>query len=285
MEVDPQFKKSAAPAAKRRAARMRRRAAVAAAVIAVIGGIGWTGRGWVGSWFTGGGDDEVLVAAEGDQPVQVDLGDQGGQAIRVETPFVDIAGDPMILRFEAAGTAKSQELPGPPTLDAVRFGPVLPGRFVLVEDAMVVKERALMTALPSSREDFAFFQATQSLSFQAEALPEVEVAPEPEAGAPEGGEEVVVTDGDASWGESLGGEPVTVSYNATVIQNTTSIAYVKPEGGRQPIFKDIVLRVEAERSVADVLSSNGFPAEVAAAFQASAEPLLPTLAAMPAGHI
>ncbi|MGL5012512.1 MAG: peptidoglycan DD-metalloendopeptidase family protein, partial [Paracoccaceae bacterium] len=108
---------------------------------------------------------------------------------------------------------------------------------------------------------------------------------EPEAGAPEGGDEVVVTDGDASWGESRGGEPVTVSYNATVIQNTTSIAYVKPEAGRQPIFKDIVLRVEAERSVADVLASNGFPAEVAAAFQASAEPLLPTLAAMPAGHI
>jgi murein DD-endopeptidase MepM/ murein hydrolase activator NlpD len=287
MEVDPQFKKSAAPAARRRAARMRRRAAVAALIVLVVAGIGWTGRGWIGSWFTPGpvGDgDPALLADAGDQAVQMDLGDQGGRAIRVETPFVDIAGDPMILRFEAAGTARAQDLPGPPTLDAVRFGAVRPGRFVLVEDEMVVKERALMTALPSSREDFAFFQATQSLTFQAEALPETPDLPETETGTV-AGEEVVVADGDASWGESLGGEPVTVSYTETAIQNTTSIAYVRAEGARQPIFKDIVLRVEAERSIADVLTSNDFPAAVATAFEASTAPLLPTLAAMPAGHI
>ncbi|MGL4320435.1 MAG: peptidoglycan DD-metalloendopeptidase family protein, partial [Paracoccaceae bacterium] len=221
----------------------------------------------------------------GDQPVQIDLGDQGGQAIRVATPFVDIPGDPMILRFEVAGDARAQELPGPPTLDAIRFGPVRPGRLVMVQDEMVVKERALMTALPSSREDFAFFQATQNQTFQPEALPETGAAPAPDLDVPAPGEEVVVTDGDASWGESLGGEPVTVSYTDTAIQNTTSIAYVKAETGRQAVFKDIVLRVEATRSVADVLSSNGFSTEQAAAFMTAAEPHLPLLTAMPAGHI
>ncbi|MFM2388921.1 MAG: hypothetical protein RLZZ437_476 [Pseudomonadota bacterium] len=281
MQVDPQFKAAAAPAARRRAARIRRRIAGVALVLALVGTAGWYGRGM---WSSGGEDpDAVLIADTGDQPMQIELGDQAAAPIRVSTPFVDIAGDPMILRFETAGTARSQELPGPPTLDARRFGPVLPGRFVLVEDEMVVKERALMTALPSSREDFAFFQATQSQTFQAEALPEIGAEPLPDAPAP--GEEVVVSDGDASWGESLGGEPVTVSYTETAIQNTTSIAYVRPEAARKPVFKDIVLRVEATRSVADVLAANDFPEAVATAFMTVAEPLLPALAAMPAGHI
>ncbi len=284
MQADPQFKAAAAPAARRRAARMRRRFAGAVVILGLLGTAGWYGRAL---WPFGGGDsDPGLTADAGDQPMQVDLGEQTGQAIRVETPFVDIAGDPMILRFETAGAARAQELPGPPTLDAVRFGPVLPGRFVLVEDEMVVKERALMTALPSSREDFAFFQATQSLTFQAEALPPTgaETAVQnPDTPAP--GQEVVVADGDASWGESLGGEPVTVSYTETAIQNTTSIAYVRSEADRKPVFKDIVLRVQTTRTVADVLASNGFPQDVATAFMTTAEPLLPLLSAMPAGHI
>ncbi len=284
MEADPRFKSSAAPAARRHAARVRRRAALLVLALGLVGTAGWYGWGLLPF---GGDDDPGLLATDtGDQPVQVDLGEQAAPAIRVETPFVDIAGDPMILRFETAGAARALPLPGPPTLDAVRFGPVRDGRFVLVEDEMVVKERALMTALPSSREDFAFFQATQSLSFQAEALPPTGAeTPDPELDSPAAGEEVVVSDGDASWGESLGGEPVTVSYTETAIQNTTSIAYVKPEAGRQAVFKDIVLRVEATRSVADVLASNGFPEEKATAFLATADPLLPLLSAMPAGHI
>jgi hypothetical protein len=276
MEIDPQFKRTGALSAKRRAARLRRRIAAGLAILAVIGGTGWLVRGV----FTGGTD--TVVAVDDGQAVQVDAGGQAAPAIRVETPFVDIAGDPMILRFERAGTARATSLPGPPTLDAVRFGPVLPERFVLVEDAMMVKERALMTALPSSREDFAFFQATQSLTFQAEDLPDAEL-PTDETAPP--GEEIVVTDGDNSWGESLSGEPVTVSYTETVIQNTTSIAYVRPETNRPPIFTDIVLRIEATRSVVDVLTANGFDDAAAAAFLAGATPHLADLAAMAPGSI
>ncbi len=280
MDIDPHFKRTQERSAKRRAARLRRRIAIGAATVLCIGALAWLAR----SMFTGGPDDVTEIAAQGDQAVQFDAGGQGGQAIRVETPFVDIAGDPMILRFETAGTARAIEVAGPPTLDAVRFGPVLPGRFVLVEDEMVVKERALMTALPSSREDFAFFQATQSLTFQPEALPPTDPAV-PEAGEVAPGEEVVVNDGDASWGESLGSEGVTVSYTETAIQNTTSIAYVKPEADRVAMFKDIVLRIEGTRSVADVLTSNDFTPAAAAAFLASAEPLLPALTAMAPGSI
>jgi murein DD-endopeptidase MepM/ murein hydrolase activator NlpD len=276
MEIDPQFKRTGALSAKRRAARLRRRIGAAVVAVALIGGIGWLVRGL----FTGG--TEIEIATDDAQAVQVDAGGAAAPVIRVETPFVDIAGDPMILRFERAGTARATPLPGPPTLDAVRFGPVLPERFILVEDAMVVKERALMTALPSSREDFAFFQATQSQTFQAEALPDVAVPAED--AAPQG-EEIMVTDGDNSWGESLSGEPVAVSYTETVIQNTTSIAYVRPETARQPIFTDIVLRVKAARSVTDVLTANGFSDEAAAAFLASAEPHMADLAAMVPGSI
>jgi murein DD-endopeptidase MepM/ murein hydrolase activator NlpD len=278
MDIDPHFKRTGALSARRRTARLRKRVVVGAGVLLALFAVGWSARGF----FTGSDDIATDTFPSDEQAVQVDAGDQAAPVIRVETPFVDIAGDPMILRFERAGTARAQAIPGPPTLDAVRFGPVLPGRFVLVEDAMVVKERALMTALPSSREDFAFFQATQSQTFQAEELPETDVPETPSQGA---GDEIIVTDGDNSWGESLGGEPVTVSYTETAIQDTTSIAYVRPEAARQPLFTDIVLRVEATRSIADVLAANGFPTEAAAAFQASAEPHLPDLAAMVPGSI
>jgi hypothetical protein len=278
MEIDPHFKRTGALSAKRRNARIRKRIAFGAAFAVALVVLIWSSR----SLFIGGNDIAADIDPDAEQAVQFDVGGSAAPLIRVETPFVDIAGDPMILRFERAGTARALPLPGPPTLDAVRFGPVLPGRFILVEDAMVVKERALMTALPSSREDFAFFQATQSQTFQAEVIPQNDV---PETPVPATGDEVVVTDGDNSWGESLGGEPVTVSYTETAIQNTTSIAYVRPEGTREPLFDDIVLRVEATRSVADVLASNGFSTEAAAAFQTAAEPHLADLAAMVPGSI
>jgi murein DD-endopeptidase MepM/ murein hydrolase activator NlpD len=285
MDIDPQFKRTGQTSAKRRAARNRRRAAMGAGVLGVVGLIGWLGWGL----FQPGEETEVAVTDD-EQFVQVDTG-QPAAAIRVETPFVDIAGDPMILRFDSGDGSKTVTMPGPPTLDAVRFGPVIEGRLVLVRDDLIVSEKQLMTALPSSREDFAFFQAqrSQSLATTPPVLPDITGSEEPlaEDGSEttETGTEVVVTEGDNSWGESLSGEPVTVTYTETVIQNTTSIAFVKPEAARRPIYKDVVLRIQAARTLTDVLKSNGFTEDQAATFTALAEPLLPDLSAIPLGSI
>ncbi len=283
MEIDPQFKRTGQTSAKRRAARLRQRLAVGLAGAVVLGLLGWGVRGF---WPNGGETEIAATAGDDDQIAQMDEGAQTAASIRVETPFVDIAGDPMILRFESGADRKAVAFPGPPTLDAARFGPVIDGRFVLVRDDLIVSEKQLMTALPSSREDFAFFQAQRSQSFATTApvLPDTplpDVVPE----ATEAGAEVVVTGDDNSWGESLSGEPVTVTYTETVIQNTTSIAFVKPEAVRAPIYKDVVLRIQAARTLADVLKSNGFTDEQGTAFAALAEPLLPDLAAIPLGSI
>jgi murein DD-endopeptidase MepM/ murein hydrolase activator NlpD len=283
MDIDPQFKRTGQTSAKRRAARLRQRVAVGLAGAVVCGLLGW---GIWGLWPTGSGTDIATVEGDGDQIVQVDEGAQTAASIRVETPFVDIAGDPMILRFESGADRKAVELPGPPTLDAARFGPVFDGRFVLVRDDLIVSEKQLMTALPSSREDFAFFQAQRSQSLQPTAPVLPETAPqEDSAQSTEQGAEVVVTDGDNSWGETLSGEPVTVSYTQTAIQNTTSIAFVRAEAVRAPVYKDVVLRIQAARTLADILKTNGFTDEQATAFSATAEPLLPDLSAIPLGSI
>ena len=283
MDIDPQFKRTGQTSAKRRAARNRRRAVVGAVSLAVLGLIVW--GGW-GLFQPVENTDIAADTGDGDQIVQMDTG-QPAAAIRVETPFVDIAGDPMILRFETGADRKAVSMPGPPTLDAVRFGPVIEGRFVLVRDDLIVSEKQLMTALPSSREDFAFFQAqrSQSLATTAPAQPDLPAPEDVQPEATEAGAEVVVTGDDNSWGESLSGEPVTVSYTETAIQNTTSIAFVKAEAVRAPIYHDVVLRIQAARTLADVLQSNGFTAEQAAAFAGLAEPLLPDLAAIPLGSI
>jgi len=282
MDIDPQFKRTGQTSARRRAARNRQRAVVGLAVLAVVGLIGWVGWGLFQP-----GDETAVAVAEGDndQFVQMDTG-QPAAAIRVETPFVDIAGDPMILRFDSGDGSKTVSIAGPPTLDAARFGPVIDGRFVLVRDDLIVSEKQLMTALPSSREDFAFFQAqrSQSLSGAVPDQPEF-IPPEATNATEDTGTEVVVTGEDNSWGESLSGEPVTVTYTETVIQNTTSIAFVKPEAARTPIYKDVVLRIQAARTLADVLKANGFSGDQATAFTTLAEPLLPDLAAIPLGSI
>ncbi len=120
--------------------------------------------------------------------------------------FIDIPGNPMILRFAEDEThVRSKRFQGPATLDIGRFGMPAPERLVLVSDDLFVQERQLMTALPSSREDFAFFQAQrdQSLNIAPEAevlthTPDASLMPVPDL-APD----PMLDDGGDSYGTSL----------------------------------------------------------------------------------
>ena len=117
MEIDPHFRRTGALSAKRRNARLRKRAAIGTAVVVTLLVLVWSTR----RLFIGGTDIVTDIDPDAEQAVQFDAGGAAAPLIRVETPFVDIAGDPMILRFERAGTARAVPLPGPPTLDAVRL--------------------------------------------------------------------------------------------------------------------------------------------------------------------
>ncbi len=288
MEVDPQFKRSGQRSQQRRAQRRNQRAVVALAVVAVAGGLSWWIWGGDRSAQAPGPDDLTQIAqgAEGsepgdDQTLQMQS-DTAAPPVRVASAFVDIAGDPMILRFEGAGDQKSTDLPGPAALDAARFGSVTPKRFVLVRDEMVVNERQLITALPSSREDFAFFQAQRNQSLVEPTAPTAPADPAPNAAAGD----LAQTDG--SWGAALSGDEETAAADAfteTVIQNTTSVTYVRPEAQRTPIFSDIVLKMEVPRDFAEVLTSNGFAEAPAKDLAEKAKILVPALEKMTVGSI
>ncbi len=279
IEVDPAFQKSQAKARKRRAQRrMQRVAAIAGgAVVVVLLGFGVV---WL---FSGSDADPVIAeadAAEG-QFVQVET-EEVAAPVRAATPFVDIAGDPMILRFESGGAQDSLSLAGPMTLDARRIGNPRADRLALVREPLIVQERQLITALPSSREDFAFFQAQRSASLNAPAIAAVEV-PVPEADLDV---VVVAADSDDSWGTALGDEDASpATYVETRIENTTSVSFVRPEAQRRQLYEDIVVRMVTERSITDVLATNGFAPDAAKSWGEQIAVIIPEAAKMAPGSI
>ena len=77
--------------------------------------------------------------------VQVADTEEAAPPVRPSTPFVDIAGDPMILRFESADQTGPKVMAGPPTLDASRIGSPTPDRLSLIVEPLIVQERQLIT--------------------------------------------------------------------------------------------------------------------------------------------
>ncbi len=272
VEVDPQFRGAAQRSKARRMRRRLWRGGAAAVAVAVAGGawLAWQAR-------TGGGGAGV---ADGVM-VQVDAAAGAAAAPRVETPFVDIPGDPMILRFAADTAARSRPVAGPAALDAARLGPVRPDRLLLVEDDLIVASRELMTALPSSREDFAFFQAQRNAALQP-------AAPRPSQALPGGeaprGVLVTVAADDASWGPSLAGDR-TVTFVQTAVENTTSVVFIRPEAQRRQVFADVVLAVDRTRPLAEVLAERGLSARVVEAVTAAVAAVAPGAETLEPGGI
>ena len=264
MEVDPAFKAAKTNAKKRKAVRRNRQILIfggGLAGVLVLGGLIFA----ITLLFSGDDAGTDVLAADDTEPGFVQVEDESTPAaalIRTTTPFVDIAGDPMILRFDrASGSETGKALTGPPTLDARRIGDPTPDRLTLVTEKLIVQERQLITALPSSREDFAFFQAQRNQSL---AAPDLNTAVQDANAINENPDLVVVeADDDDSWGAALGDETVQVSYTETKIENTTSIAFVKPEASRQKLFEDMVIRLVTDRKLDELLGANGFEADQA----------------------
>lgn len=268
-EVDPAFRKgnkaSRARASRRKAGRFAAIGGGVAAVLLLIAGVTW----WILRPGPVGPTDTPQTAeiadsdgARVDDPlpeqvglVQTDESAASGLA-RVASAFIDLPGDPMILRFDTGGGNSSvQVVAGPEALPSARVGLPAENRITVIRDALVVEEQRLVTTIPSSREDFAFFQAqrSQGLDPQDGAT---EVEGEVAAGT------VVAVDGDAgSWGEALGddAEDDMAVYVETTIENTTSVVVIQPEAQRSQLYDDTIVVVQTERSLSDVLISNGFP--------------------------
>src|SRR5690606_2233522 len=114
----------------------------------------------------------------------------------------------------------------------------------VLADTMVSSSERFMTTIPSSQEDFAFFQAQRSAA--SSPLPEASGAPlnAPEtvdvsAPVDESSRETF-SDPAAGWGETVDqGEAELPEFRKTEIENTTSVAIVAPESERLETTSDI----------------------------------------------
>ena len=190
--------------------------------------------------------------------VQVETEFTVAPAVQVNA-FIDIAGDPTILRFpkvDEDAQERQRLLEGPGILDVSRFGLPQRDRLTVIRDSLVVRETRLITTLPSSREEFALFQ-TQRNEALIDPLGKLEDAAVEQLKQLD--LSVELGDLTDSYGSSLetGANAAVDVVQKTTVENTTSISYVRPETARTALFEDIIVQVELDRALTGLITENG----------------------------
>lgn len=249
--IDTSFrlKKQARAALRRR--RLWRRALAGLAVIVVLSIA--AGFYLTADYWSFGDEDEELQAVEGTDDVPADAS--------VYVPaIIDLAGDPMWITLapDTGGATKSQVIPRPAELDQAGVSP----QIEILSDVMLSASEKFMTTIPSTQEDFAFFQAQRqtapapSNDLQNDVQPppvlnEAPVASDPHAG-----------DAEAGWGETIdSGEAALPAFQKTQIENNTSVANVVSEHQRYQATEDIFVKILNDRSLDSVALDAHFSAE------------------------
>lgn len=220
MQVDPAFRDLARSSRRRRRRRRLWRGGLAGtAAAAALAAALW-------HWPPG-------LLFQGDDPVMVQVDD----GIMVAPPvlsdaFADIPGDPMVIAGDGA-ERPGIALSGPPDLDPARVGPPAPARLMLLEEPLYSRDRRLIAALPTTREDFALFKAQRSLAARAEA--------------------------------QTGASPADLAAGAR-----SSHVYLRDSSLRSPAWRDLLLQVQVTAPLAELLEDNGFSAAEAARIAAAA---------------
>ncbi len=270
-QIDPRFTQAASAAKRRKRAARRGRVLLGLLALVPVVLIG------VGVWLTWdkwtfNRSAEVQTEDLEEQFAVASDEDAAAASSAFVAAFVDLAGDPLIIRFADSGEDTKKKLEAPATLRGDRAPR---GELMLVTDVMVSTEARFVTTLPSSQEDFAFFQLQKSAPQRAEAVSadetrEVadtlegqgaeEVAEElGDAAETEGYEETELDDETGGWGEAVGEEEAGVpGYTETAIENTTSVVYTRPQDLRDKLDRDIFVKIQHDRGVAELLVDNGF---------------------------
>jgi murein DD-endopeptidase MepM/ murein hydrolase activator NlpD len=270
MEIDPRFKQARQHAAKRRRNTWLMPTLVfggGAALVALVLGL------YFGGVLTFGSQ----IVTEGTEGEISEDGTVDATAAGYATAFVDLAGDPMLLQFDTGAAAeKTRKLLRPLNIPATRTG----NELSLLSDELITGEERLITTIPSSREDFAFFQAQR----QAPAIAVKPVLQEPDATLTE---TVVVAEGDASWGDSLDGSVAggSDSYTKTKIENNTSLTFILPEAQRKPPFEDVILRLKVKSDLVAQMVENGMDATAAKRFAEAGLAIMPALGTLDNGQV
>ena len=260
--IDASFRlRKQALAARRRRARWRRIFA-ALGVLAVLSAAATFYL--TADYWSFGDENEVLEAVEGSDEVPADAS--------VYVPaIVDLAGDPMWINLARGGSAtatKGRTMPRPADLAQPGISP----QIEILSDAMLSSSERFMTTIPSTQEDFAFFQAQRTAVAaprrrSADRSPAF--APKPRPAAAPG--EPVANPG-AGWGETIdAGEAELPEFEKTAVENNTSVATVTPESERYEMTEDIFVKILSSRSLDSVVLEGHFSETEGQACRRSAE--------------
>ncbi|TIX56138.1 MAG: M23 family metallopeptidase [Mesorhizobium sp.] len=251
--IDTSFrlKKQARAALRRRRLWRRLLAGLAVVVLLSIA----AGFYLTADYWSFGDEDEELHAVEGTDDVPADAS--------VYVPaIIDLAGDPMWITLapDTGAATKSQVIPRPAGLDQAGVSP----QIEILADVMLSASEKFMTTIPSTQEDFAFFQAQRqtapasSNDLQNDVQPPPVLNEAPVASDPQ----VDADDTEAGWGETIdSGEAALPTFRKTQIENNTSVANVTSEYQRYKATEDTFVKILNDRSLDSVALDAHFSAE------------------------
>ncbi|MFD2055376.1 M23 family metallopeptidase [Mesorhizobium calcicola] len=251
--IDTSFKqKKQARAALRRRTLWRRLAAGLAVVLllSIAAGLYLTADYW-----SFGDEDEELHAVEGVDDVPADAS--------VYVPaIIDLAGDPMWITLapDAGAATKGRTMPRPAELDQAGVSP----QIEILSDVMLSASEKFMTTIPSTQEDFAFFQAQRKTAAAPSDDLQNDLQPSPTAGEPAASPDQKADAGDpeAGWGETIdAGDAALPAFQKTQIENNTSVAVVTNEYQRFEATEDTFVKILNDRSLDSVALDAHFSAD------------------------
>ncbi|MER9654776.1 M23 family metallopeptidase [Mesorhizobium sp. M0152] len=216
-------------------------------------------------YWSFGDEDEDLHAVEGVDDVPADAS--------VYVPaIIDLAGDPMWITLapDADATSKGHSIARPANLDQAGVSP----QIEILSDVMLSASEKFMTTIPSTQEDFAFFQAQRqaaqpvSNDLQDDLQPpagdlqnDLQPSPAPDE-APAAGQQMGTDDPEAGWGETIdAGEAALPAFQKTQIEDNTSVAIVTKDYQRFEATEDTFVKILNDRSLDSVALDAHFSAE------------------------
>ncbi|RWA70784.1 M23 family metallopeptidase [Mesorhizobium sp.] len=227
-------------------------------------------------YWSFGDEDEELHPIEGMEDVPPDAS--------VYVPaIIDLAGDPMWITLapDADTATKGRTVARPAELDSSGASP----QIEILSDAMLSASEKFMTTIPSTQEDFAFFQAQRQTAPKPpatapddqRAAPPAPAATDDQQGdlendlqpAPDEGEapagsapKADADDPEAGWGETVDqGEAALPAFKKTAIENNTTVATVTSEYQRFEATEDTFVKILNDRSLDSVVADAHFSAD------------------------
>ncbi|RWP87439.1 MAG: M23 family metallopeptidase [Mesorhizobium sp.] len=206
-------------------------------------------------YWSFGDEDEELHAVEGADDVPADAS--------VYVPaIIDLAGDPMWITLapDAGAATKGRTMPRPAELDQAGVSP----QIEILSDVMLSASEKFMTTIPSTQEDFAFFQAQRKTAAAPSGDLQNDLEPSPAAEEPTAVPDQKADDDDpeAGWGETIdAGDAALPAFQKTLIENNTSVAVVTNDYQRFEATEDTFVKILNDRSLDSVVLDAHFSAD------------------------